>query len=195
VQREHQHAVSGEPAHTFHLDQLGSRGGVVESPQPLEVEPAVGQPHRQVVQADGSASCARGSSPSERLAWMWSSFRLGRLAGIEFGVNWSWLVVFALIVWTLASGICLCTKRRDRLPVALVGREHGAKKSARASNSRASARSPVMIAPSVPATANWRIPTRLAAGNAAPLWTIAPAPMRLPVPTVAPWKIMTLVAR
>src|SRR5262249_17778694 len=25
--------------------------------------------------------------------------------GIEFGVNWSWLVVFALIVWTLASGI------------------------------------------------------------------------------------------
>jgi Zn-dependent protease/CBS domain-containing protein len=36
---------------------------------------------------------------------MWSSFRLGRIAGIEFGVNWSWLVVFALIVWTLASGI------------------------------------------------------------------------------------------
>src|SRR5512132_2434982 len=36
---------------------------------------------------------------------MWSSVRLGRIAGIEFGVNWSWLVVFALIVWTLASGI------------------------------------------------------------------------------------------
>jgi Zn-dependent protease/CBS domain-containing protein len=36
---------------------------------------------------------------------MWSSFRLGRIAEIEFGVNWSWLVVFALIVWTLASGI------------------------------------------------------------------------------------------
>ncbi|MET0608413.1 MAG: site-2 protease family protein [Gaiellaceae bacterium] len=36
---------------------------------------------------------------------MGSSFRLGRIAGIEFGVNWSWFVVFALIVWTLASGI------------------------------------------------------------------------------------------
>jgi len=34
---------------------------------------------------------------------MGSSVRLGRIAGIEFGVNWSWLVVFALIVWTLAS--------------------------------------------------------------------------------------------
>jgi Zn-dependent protease/CBS domain-containing protein len=36
---------------------------------------------------------------------MGSNIRLGRIAGIEFGVNWSWLVVFALIVWTLASGI------------------------------------------------------------------------------------------
>jgi Zn-dependent protease len=36
---------------------------------------------------------------------MASSFRLGRIAGIEFGVNWSWFVVFVLIVWTLASGI------------------------------------------------------------------------------------------
>ena len=36
---------------------------------------------------------------------MGSSFRLGRIAGIEFGVNWSWFVVFVLIVWTLASGI------------------------------------------------------------------------------------------
>jgi Zn-dependent protease/CBS domain-containing protein len=33
------------------------------------------------------------------------SFTLGRIAGIRIGVNWSWLVVFALIVWTLASGI------------------------------------------------------------------------------------------
>jgi Zn-dependent protease/CBS domain-containing protein len=42
---------------------------------------------------------------SATLARMGSSVRLGRIAGIEFGVNWSWLVVFALIVWTLASGI------------------------------------------------------------------------------------------
>lgn len=31
-----------------------------------------------------------------------SSIRLGRIAGIEVGVNWSWLVVFALIVWSIA---------------------------------------------------------------------------------------------
>jgi Zn-dependent protease len=36
---------------------------------------------------------------------MGSDIRLGRIAGIEFGINWSWLVVFALIVWTLADGI------------------------------------------------------------------------------------------
>jgi Zn-dependent protease len=33
------------------------------------------------------------------------SLTLGRIAGIQVGVNWSWLVVFALIVWTLYSGI------------------------------------------------------------------------------------------
>jgi Zn-dependent protease/CBS domain-containing protein len=30
---------------------------------------------------------------------------LGRIAGVRFGVNWSWLVVFALIVWTWATGV------------------------------------------------------------------------------------------
>jgi Zn-dependent protease len=34
-----------------------------------------------------------------------SSFRLGRFAGVEIGVNWSWLVVFALIAWSLASAV------------------------------------------------------------------------------------------
>jgi Zn-dependent protease/CBS domain-containing protein len=33
------------------------------------------------------------------------SLTLGRIAGIQVGVNWSWLVVFALIVWTLYSAI------------------------------------------------------------------------------------------
>jgi Zn-dependent protease len=33
------------------------------------------------------------------------SFTLGRIAGIRIGINWSWLVVFALLVWTLATGI------------------------------------------------------------------------------------------
>ena len=32
---------------------------------------------------------------------MTSSIRLGRIAGIEIGINWSWLVVFALVVWML----------------------------------------------------------------------------------------------
>ncbi len=36
---------------------------------------------------------------------MESSFRLGRIAGIDVGVNWSWLVVFALLVWSLAVGV------------------------------------------------------------------------------------------
>jgi Zn-dependent protease len=36
---------------------------------------------------------------------METSIRLGSIRGIEIGVNWSWLVVFALIVWTLATGI------------------------------------------------------------------------------------------
>jgi Zn-dependent protease len=34
-----------------------------------------------------------------------SSIRLGRFAGVEIGVNWSWLVVFALIAWSLASAV------------------------------------------------------------------------------------------
>jgi Zn-dependent protease/predicted transcriptional regulator len=36
---------------------------------------------------------------------MGTSFRLGRVFGIELGINWSWLVVFVLITWSLASGI------------------------------------------------------------------------------------------
>jgi Zn-dependent protease/predicted transcriptional regulator len=34
-----------------------------------------------------------------------SSISLGRIYGIQIGINWSWLVVFALILWTLAAGI------------------------------------------------------------------------------------------
>ncbi len=43
---------------------------------------------------------------------MGTSFRLGRIAGIEIGLNWSWLVVFALLVWTLATGIFPSTNPR-----------------------------------------------------------------------------------
>jgi Zn-dependent protease/CBS domain-containing protein len=38
------------------------------------------------------------------------SFELGRFAGIRIGVNWSWLVVFALIVWSLDTVIFPSTK-------------------------------------------------------------------------------------
>ncbi len=30
---------------------------------------------------------------------------IGRIAGIRISVNWSWLIVFALIVWSLAAGV------------------------------------------------------------------------------------------
>ena len=33
------------------------------------------------------------------------TFQLGRIAGIRIGVNWSWLIVFALIVWSLAVAV------------------------------------------------------------------------------------------
>jgi Zn-dependent protease/CBS domain-containing protein len=33
------------------------------------------------------------------------NFTLGRFGGIEVRINWSWLVVFTLIVWSLAAGI------------------------------------------------------------------------------------------
>jgi Zn-dependent protease/predicted transcriptional regulator len=34
-----------------------------------------------------------------------TSIELGRIFGIRIGINWSWLVVFALISWTLAAGV------------------------------------------------------------------------------------------
>ena len=36
---------------------------------------------------------------------MSSTFRLGRIAGIHIGVHWSWLLVVALIIWTLAAAV------------------------------------------------------------------------------------------
>jgi Zn-dependent protease/CBS domain-containing protein len=36
---------------------------------------------------------------------MQDSFTIARIAGIRIGVNWTWLVVFALVVWTWATGI------------------------------------------------------------------------------------------
>ena len=36
---------------------------------------------------------------------MHASVSLGRIAGIDIGINWSWLVIFALITWSLAAAI------------------------------------------------------------------------------------------
>ena len=33
------------------------------------------------------------------------TFKLGRIAGIEIGINWSWLIVLVLMLWTLAAGV------------------------------------------------------------------------------------------
>jgi len=36
---------------------------------------------------------------------MRSTFTLGRLAGVEVGFNWSWLIVVALVGWSLAGAV------------------------------------------------------------------------------------------
>lgn len=33
------------------------------------------------------------------------SLRLGRIAGIPIGVNWTWAIIFAVFAWTLAEGV------------------------------------------------------------------------------------------
>ena len=34
-----------------------------------------------------------------------STFTLGRIAGIRIGVNWSWLLVFGVLTWSLKSSV------------------------------------------------------------------------------------------
>ena len=34
-----------------------------------------------------------------------TTFRLGRIAGIDVGVNWTWFAIFGLIVWTLSQNV------------------------------------------------------------------------------------------
>lgn len=36
---------------------------------------------------------------------MTPTFRLGRIAGVEIGVNWTWLIVVLLVSWSLADGV------------------------------------------------------------------------------------------
>lgn len=44
------------------------------------------------------------SSPRSRRATD-GNFSLGRLGGVEVRINWSWIVILALIVWSLADGV------------------------------------------------------------------------------------------
>jgi Zn-dependent protease/CBS domain-containing protein len=41
----------------------------------------------------------------EKQRVMNGNIRLGRIGGVEVRINWSWLVIFALIVWSLEAGI------------------------------------------------------------------------------------------
>jgi Zn-dependent protease len=36
---------------------------------------------------------------------MRSTVTLGRIAGVPVGINWTWLIIFGLIVWSLAAGV------------------------------------------------------------------------------------------
>ncbi|TAK93491.1 hypothetical protein EPO05_07095, partial [Patescibacteria group bacterium] len=56
-------------------------------------------PQRERRNPDDARAAAREDAP------MTSTFRLGRLAGVEIGVHWSWLIVVALITWSLAGGV------------------------------------------------------------------------------------------
>jgi Zn-dependent protease/CBS domain-containing protein len=36
---------------------------------------------------------------------MASSFRIGRIAGVEIGVHWSWIFIFLIVTWSFATGV------------------------------------------------------------------------------------------
>jgi Zn-dependent protease/predicted transcriptional regulator len=50
----------------------------------------------------GAAAGAPGRDSSMPLT---TSIRIGRVAGVELGLNWSWLIAAGLIVWVLAAGV------------------------------------------------------------------------------------------
>jgi Zn-dependent protease len=51
----------------------------------------------------GRAKRGDAREPRQRVAD--GNFRIGRFGGVDVRINWSWLVVFALIVWSLADGV------------------------------------------------------------------------------------------
>ena len=83
----------------------------MEAP-PAGAAPQAPRPRAEVgdeARADGRETgrrraqrAARGTLEREKVR---DSFSIGRIAGIRVGVHWSWVIVFALIVWTLANAI------------------------------------------------------------------------------------------
>src|SRR5215210_6475581 len=64
-----------------------------------------GRKDRTKARADPRQACPHGREGRAQNSPVNDSITLGRIAGIRVGVNWSWLVVFALIVWTLSESI------------------------------------------------------------------------------------------
>jgi Zn-dependent protease len=56
-----------------------------------------------------------GDRPSDAAEPFKSTVRLGSVAGVEIGVNWTWLLVFGLIVWSL-SAVVFPSVAPDRRP-------------------------------------------------------------------------------
>src|SRR6476659_10941508 len=44
-----------------------------------------------------------GSPPKRRRTVFTSTVVLGRVAGVEIGLNWTWIIVFGLIVWSFSA--------------------------------------------------------------------------------------------
>ncbi len=54
--------------------------------------------------AVGSNHPASGGAPGRRPEGVFAStITLGRVGGVEIGINWTWIAIFALIVWSLAG--------------------------------------------------------------------------------------------
>ena len=54
--------------------------------------------------AAGSNTPVSGGAPGRRAQGVFAStITLGRVGGVEIGINWTWIAIFALIVWSLAG--------------------------------------------------------------------------------------------
>ena len=55
--------------------------------------------------ADRPSRISDGEQPKPKARVVNGNIRLGRFGGVEIRVNWSWLVILALIVWSLTDGV------------------------------------------------------------------------------------------